>query len=90
MYASFNRFEIQITKDQARQGAHQGECYQDVKALLDLPKIRRQFKKIDPDKIREELKEYGAWDKEQLSDDEENRIRILWIACGNVKEENGL
>ena len=34
------------------------------------------------DQIRTELREYGCWDDEELSDDEANRQRLLWIGCG--------
>lgn len=87
MYASFSRFELKLTKKQALQGSHQGECHQDVKDLSDVPAIRRQLDKIPADDIRAELKEYGAWDETELSDNDENRIRILWIACGNIRED---
>lgn len=87
MQALFERFTLNITKNQALDGSHQGECYQDVKDLLSVPAIRRQLDKIPADEIRNELKEYGAWDDTELGDDLENRIRILWIGCGNVKEE---
>lgn len=87
MYATFNRFEIEMSQEQAESGSHQGECYEDVKALLSEPEIAAQFETIKADDIREELKEYGAWDDQELSDDEENRIRIMWIACGDISTE---
>lgn len=87
MFATFNRFELQITVPQALKGSHQGFCDDDIKGLLKLYPIRKQFKKIDPEKIKEELKEYGAWDDEELKDVEQNQARILWIACGNIVEE---
>jgi len=55
--------------------------------VLREPKIRRQLRKIGPDAIRAELAEYGAWDDAELSDDAENRERIVWIAAGNIQEE---
>lgn len=88
MFAVFNRFELQLTRDQALTGSHQGSCDEDIKALLTLPAIKRQFKKIDPEKVKEELKEYGAWDDTELSNVEDNQARILWIACGDIREEN--
>jgi hypothetical protein len=42
---------------------------------------------IRPDPIRAELKEYGAWDEEELTDDEANWRRLIWIAACNIKEE---
>lgn len=41
----------------------------------------------DPDDIRADLREYGAWDAEELTDDDANRERILFTACGNYAEE---
>lgn len=86
MYAQFNRFEIKMTKAQAASADHQGKCDDDVAALLELPAIKRQFKKIDPALIAAELREYGAWDEVELKDESQNRARILWIAAGDINE----
>lgn len=86
MFVAFNRFELQVTKKQALIGSHQGPCDEDIKNLLTLPAIKKQFKKIDPEKIKAELKEYGGWDDTELNNVEDNQARILWIACGNVNE----
>ena len=88
MFASFNRFEIEMTRAQAHAASHQGQCDDDVAELLRHPKIARQLRKIGPDKIREELAEYGAWDDDELADDEANKARIVWIAAGNIVEES--
>lgn len=87
MEALFNRFSVRMTKEQALSGSHQGRCDEDVEELVKLPAIRRQLDKIPADDIRKELREYGAWDDQELSDDQENRLRLIWIACGNIKEE---
>ena len=86
MWASFNRFELQMTMTQAQSASHQGECINDVEVLLQDPRIKRQFKKIDPKAIRIELQEYGAWDDNELADDIENQKRILWIAACDIVE----
>ena len=85
MFASFNRFELNITKKDASSMSHQGDCDDDVTALL--PKYEKQLKKIGNEKIASELKEYGAWDENELSDEYANMKRILWIASGNIIEE---
>jgi hypothetical protein len=54
MIAPFDRFEIKMTKVQAKKCSHSGACDADVLALSKLPKIARQFKKIDPLYIAEE------------------------------------
>lgn len=87
MQAYFERFTLKITKEQALTGSHPGPCDEDIAELLKTPAIKRQLDKIPADKIRDELKEYGAWDEEELSNDEDNRARILWIACGDIRGE---
>ena len=78
--------EIQLTKKQALKGAHFGDCEADVRELLKVPAIARQFAKIDPEKIKRELRKYGAWDDEELQNVEMNQVRILWEACGQICE----
>lgn len=87
MFAMFERFELQMTRNQAASASHQGQCDDDVAMLLTNRKITRQLDKIGPDAIRDELREYGAWDTIELSDNEQNRARIVWIAACNINEE---
>ena len=81
------RIELQMTMAQAESASHQGECILDVGALSHQPKIRRQLAKIDPQTLRDELTEYGAWDVEELSDHELNLLRLLWLAAGQIRDE---
>lgn len=81
--AYFNRFTIDMTQSQVMACSHQGECYQDVKETV--PELSLD---ISADALRDELREYGAWDEQELADHSENLIRIVWIAAGNIKEEN--
>ena len=85
-WAAFNRFEIELEEDDARSGSHRGDCYNDVASLIEKPYIKGQLDEIDPDEIRKELHDYGAWDDEELEDDYENRIRAVWCACGDIVE----
>lgn len=87
MYAQFNRFEIEMTKRQAESVSHSGDCELDINVLLQDKKIIRQLKNIPDDKLREELKEYGAWDGEELQDRKANEQRIVWIAGNDIVEE---
>jgi len=88
MHSYFNQgFVIQMTKAQAQSAAHQGQCYDDVKALCKVPSIARQLKKLSDETIKDELKEYGAWDETELLDRTENEHRLIWIAAGNIVEE---
>ena len=86
MIAYFNDFSIKMTKAQAQSASHQGDCDRDVEALTQLPSIRRQLAKIPTPAIAAELKEYGCWTPEELSDRSANDQRIIWIAAGNIVE----
>ena len=84
--SSSGRIELWITKAQAAQGSHQGQCDNDVMQLSQEPAIRRQLEKVEPALLREELKYYGAWEDEELTDHAQNLQRLLWIACGDIVE----
>lgn len=86
--SSSGRIEIQMTKAQAASASHQGQCDDDVMALSRNLKIARQLAKIDPETLRRELYEYGAWDDDELSDHDQNLQRILWIAAGDIVDGN--
>ena len=85
MIAMFNYIDgIEMTKKQARAMTHPGPCDADVKEGANIPSIKRQLAKIDPEQLRKELREYGAWDDEELSNHQDNLERILWIAAGDI------
>lgn len=86
MWASFNRFEIKMTKKEAVSASHQGKCDEDVEFLRNQPHIKRQLKNIPDEKLHDELKEYGAWDESELSNREDNERRIIWIAAGDIAD----
>jgi hypothetical protein len=81
------RIALYITKTQAAQGYHSGSCDADIAELMQVPKVRRQLDKLDPALVSEELKEYGAWDEEERKDHEQNKARLLWLACGDIVEQ---
>lgn len=87
MYAYFDRFTIKMTLEDAKTASHPGRCDEDVEYIRKRPKIARQLAKISNEDLRAELKEYGAWDAEELQDREDNERRIVWIAAGNIREE---
>ena len=88
MRAYFNRFTITMTKTQALSACHQGQCDEDVRELSKEPRIARQLAKLDPASVREELREYGAWDETELSDHEQNLQRVLWLAAGDIESQD--
>lgn len=83
--AYFDRLQLEIPRRAWRDCSGPGPADGPVEYWIDRCGIR--WEEIDPESIRSELKEYGAWNEEELSDDEENRRRIFWIACGNLYDE---
>jgi hypothetical protein len=77
---------LSLTMDQAQTGHHQGECDNDIAALSHDKNVEEALLAIRPDVLRDELREYGAWDEEQLAVHSDNLFRILWIACGDIVE----
>jgi len=84
---SSGRIELKMTKTQAESAAHSGRCDDDVAFLTREKSIARQLAKIDPDLLRDELREYGAWDEQELVDHDQNLARIVWIAAWDITEE---
>lgn len=73
-----------MTLEDAENVSHPGRCDDDVDALVRRSDIRKQLDKINPEVLKEELFEYGAWDENDLKDHEENLKRIIWIAGGDI------
>ena len=83
---SSGRIELKMTKREAQSASHIGQCDADVLALSQRPAIARQLAKIDPAQLRDTLREYGAWDDEELADHAQNLQRVLWIAAGDIRQ----
>lgn len=82
-WASFNRFNLLIPGEAIAECSHPGPCDNDVAFWRE----KVDLSNVPADALRDELREYGAWDADELSDDDANRSRILWIACGNIADE---
>lgn len=84
---SLGRIELQITREDAESASHQGQCDADVARLRDVPYIREQLDRLPPALVAECLREYGAWDADELADHDANLDRLLWCACCDISEE---
>lgn len=82
--AYFNRFALELPLGAVEDCSHQGQCDDDVEFWAN--KLIRP-ETLTPELLAAELKEYGAWDAEELSDDDANWRRIVWLAAGNIREE---
>jgi len=84
-WASFNRFELRIPGNAVADIAQPGPADEAVSYWA--PKIDRP-ERCTPDALRDELREYGAWDADELADDAANWRRIVWCAACNVAESD--
>jgi hypothetical protein len=83
-WTSSQGFELTLSDEDAQKGYHPGSCDSDIESLLKLPYIAEQLEKWEPEAVRNELREYGAWEEGDLNDDEANKGRMLWLACGDL------
>lgn len=65
---------------------HTGDCENDCIQAMLLPEVKAELSEIDAEQLRKELREYGAWDDDELQDHQQNLIRILWIAAGDIQD----
>lgn len=79
---------IDIAEDLAAWTDHPGDCEKDLVRLMQVEEVKTELAKIDKGKLKQELKEYGAWTNEELSNHNDNLMRILWISCCNINEKN--
>lgn len=82
--AYFDNFTITTPDDCVSECSHPGSCDEDVARWVHT--LADVLDEIDPDDIREELYNCAAWSKSELRSGLQNRKRILWIAAGNIKE----
>jgi hypothetical protein len=85
--SSCGRISMDMTLDDAESASHQGQCDADVMLLSKQPHIAAQLAAIDAGILRQELKEYGAWDADELADHDANLQRFLWLAAGSIRDE---
>lgn len=77
---------LTMTLDEAEGASHSGRCDEDVEALAAEPAIAAQLDAIGPEKLRLAMKECGAWNAEELADDQANRLRATWQAACDIRE----
>lgn len=82
---SFNYIEFDLPLTCIKDCSHSGQCDDDVSYWKNRLNLQ-----IDSELLRRELKEYGAWNSEELSNHDDNLLRIIWIAAGNLRDENNL
>ena len=76
--------DIAITRADAINCSRSGDNSSAILDLLKKPYIKKQVETLNPEQLAKELKDYGAWDSEELKNHNENIIRWLWISCGDI------
>lgn len=91
-YVSFGGTRIlppfRLTEEQIDSIPRQGQADSFVSDLADVIVDPFDTPELQQD-LKDELKEYGAWNDEELSDHAENLKRALWLACLDAQEGNG-
>jgi hypothetical protein len=83
--------ELKLHRDIILGCSHSGPCDADVEAALRTDgHTKRAVEELDPDAVVRYLLDTGGWDEEELTDDQENRERILWVVGGELREESQL
>lgn len=75
---------VRLTREQAVQCGHSGQCAPDVEANVDEVEWL-----ADDAALRDMLGPYGAWDDLATADQRTLRMRVLWLAASDVTENPG-
>lgn len=85
--SSSGRIELEIEIADAQQCTHSGRCDDDVQEISQKEYIAAQLAQVDPATLRDELREYGSWEDDELSDHDQNLQRLIWLAAGDLVDE---
>ena len=87
-FSSSGRINLTFpTLEDAQYCAHQGDCLPEVQETVGLDWMAAQLARIDPDVLRSELGEYGAWGSDELVNHADNLERIVWLAANDVADD---
>lgn len=91
-WASFNRFELRIPGRCVIECSGPGAA--DAAVAYWTPKVFEQVaaddfpRSPDAESIRQELSEYGAWDNDEVCDNPQNMLRLVWLAACDISEQS--
>jgi hypothetical protein len=83
LFNEYGFFEGTIPQECVEDCSHSGECYDDCYDWVD-----RLCFTVPREQTIKYLREFGAWSIEELNDmtDEDLAIKVLWIACNDIKD----
>jgi hypothetical protein len=88
MYTNFENIEFELPLSVALSCSQPGvDAQDDVWRARQDPRLEEALSQLDPEKVREELLGYGAWDREELESHEANLDRIVWVAACNIRDD---
>jgi hypothetical protein len=85
---SSGRVTLKISKALAKDASHQGDCEDSVREAMRKPYLAKQLDALNMDHVRAYLSELGAWDEDELEDEDMCKVRLVWLACGDINEGN--
>lgn len=90
--SSDGTIEFQMTLAQAESVSQPGKDAEeeDVRQLMRDPDMKEVVDYLfdNMDNVKEVLKEYGAWDDEELEDEDMNIVRMIWLAGNDISENH--
>jgi hypothetical protein len=78
--------DLKLTREDANASSHSGACDNDVDYVMTKPYVKKQLAKLNPEQLRKELYDFGAWDDNELADHNANLQRWVWISAGDIVE----
>lgn len=78
--------ELTLTREQVESIPQQGDVESECRALVEEVEVAEQLDRIPPEKIRADLKGYGAWTDADLQDEGMCRVRLVWVAAGHIRD----
>lgn len=79
--------QIKISPKDIKLLTKPGDATENVKMVAKKLYMVKQLANIPKESLVKELKEYGAWDDEELSNHNENLLRWIWI-CASEELHN--
>lgn len=80
--------DLHITIHDAQKCSQSGDMEQNILDLMQKRYIKRQISTLNPECLKRELKECGAWGDDELNDQQQNIVRFLWLSCCDISERS--
>ena len=80
--------DLRLTRSDALLCSHSGDCESDVLTIMNKNYVKKQLVTFEPEKLKKELKEFGAWDEIELSNHVANLKRWVWLSAVDISENN--